>query len=349
MQWEALCRNADRLLFRQLMQRRLEQGEHSMSQPIHGEPFPVEAGEPPVLSGKDHAQNPGEYPPFHFRFQWRSPSRGHQPFTVTSADKPLEKGGAMKRMTAFCYGTLCYLLFLATFLYAIAFLGNFGLTRTIDGDGTMPFGQALLINTLLLGLFAVQHSVMARPAFKRWWTTFVPKPVERSTYVLFSSAALLLLFYAWQPMGGVIWDVQDQLLRGVLYALFAGGLLLVLIATFLINHFDLFGMRQVWLYLQGRPYVPLTFSTPGLYRFVRHPLYVGWLVTFWAAPTMTAAHLVFALATTIYILLAIRWEERDLTQVHGEAYEAYRERVPMLIPAVRASATAGHPAPVETA
>ena len=320
-----------------------------MSQAIDGEPFLVEGGEPPVLSGKDHAQNPAEYTPFHFRSQSRSASRGHQPLNVTSADKPLEQGGAMKRITAFCYGTLCYLLFLATFLYAIAFLGNFGLTRTIDGEGTMPFGQALLINTLLLGLFAVQHSVMARPAFKRWWTRFVPKPVERSTYVLFSSAALLLLFYAWQPMGGVIWDVQDQLLRGVLYGLFAGGLLLVLIATFLINHFDLFGMRQVWLYLQGRPYVPLTFSTPGLYRYVRHPLYVGWLVTFWAAPTMTAAHLVFALATTIYILLAIRWEERDLTQVHGEAYEAYRERVPMLIPAVRASATAGHPAPVETA
>jgi protein-S-isoprenylcysteine O-methyltransferase Ste14 len=322
MHWEALCRNADRLLFRQLMQRRLEKGDQSTPEVIHG---------------------------FYVTAQANTTCSEHQPCNVTRADKPLDKGGAMKRILAFSYGTLCYLLFLATFLYAIAFLGNFGVARTIDGDGIMPFGQALLINTLLLGLFAVQHSVMARPAFKRWWTRFVPKPVERSTYVLFSSAALLLLFYAWQPMGGVIWDVQDQLLRGVLYGLFAGGLLLVLIATFLINHFDLFGMRQVWLYLQGRPYVPLTFSTPGLYRYVRHPLYVGWLVTFWAAPTMTAAHLVFALATTIYMLLAIRWEERDLTQVHGHAYQAYRERVPMLIPAVRASATAGHPSPVETA
>lgn len=248
----------------------------------------------------------------------------------------------MKRFAAFCYGTLCYLLFLGTFLYAMAFLGNVSLARTIDGDGTMPFGQALLINTLLLGAFAVQHSVMARPSFKRWWTRFVPKPVERSTYVLFSSAALLLLFHAWQPMGGVIWDVEDQLLRGLLYGIFAGGWLLVLVATFLINHFDLFGMRQVWLYLQGRPYEPLSFSTPGLYRYVRHPLYVGWLMTFWAAPTMTAAHLVFALVTTMYILLAIRWEERDLTQVHGKTYAAYRKRVPMLIPAIRSTATAAH-------
>jgi methanethiol S-methyltransferase len=255
----------------------------------------------------------------------------------------------MKRFAAFCYGTLCYLLFLATFLYAIAFLGNIGLARTIDGDGRVPLGQALLINTLLLGVFAVQHSVMARPSFKRWWTRIIPKPVERSTYVLLSSAALLLLFHAWQPMGGVIWDVQDQLFRGLLYGLFAGGWLLVLIATFLINHFDLFGMRQVWLYLQGRPYEPLSFSTPGLYRYVRHPLYVGWLVVFWAAPTMTTAHLVFALATTTYILLAIRWEERDLMLAHGNAYETYREQVPMLIPAIRAAATDVQRTPIETA
>jgi protein-S-isoprenylcysteine O-methyltransferase Ste14 len=150
-------------------------------------------------------------------------------------------------------------------------------------------------------------------------------------------------------MGGVMWDVQDQVLRGVLYGVFAGGWLLVLIATFLINHFDLFGVRQVWLYLQGRPYEPLSFSTPGLYRYVRHPLYVGWLVTFWAAPTMTAAHFVFALATTIYILLAIRWEERDLSQAHGNVYQDYRERVPMLIPAIRSSAPTVHPSPIETA
>ncbi len=247
----------------------------------------------------------------------------------------------MNRILAFTYGILTYLLFLATFLYAIAFIGNIGTARTIDSEATVPFGQALLINTLLLGIFAVQHSLMARPAFKRWWTRFVPKPVERSTYVLFSSAALLLLFHAWQPMGGTIWDVQNPIGRGVLYALFAGGWLLVLVATFLINHFDLFGLRQVWLYLRGLPYTPLSFKTPGLYRYVRHPLYVGWLCTFWATPTMTAAHLVFAIATTAYILIAIQLEEGDLVAVHGEAYATYRRRVPMLIPAMRKSRIGG--------
>src|SRR6185295_12714547 len=235
----------------------------------------------------------------------------------------------MIRIAAFTYGTLSYLLFLVTFLYAIAFLGNVPGTPTIDGEATAPFGQALLINLVLLGLFAVQHSVMARPGFKRWWTRFVPQPVERSTYVLLSSLALLLLFYAWQPMGGVLWDVHNPVLRGTLYGLFVGGWLLVLYATFLINHFDLFGMRQVWLYLKGRPYTPLAFATPGAYRYVRHPLYVGWLLTFWATPTMTAAHLVFALVTTAYILVAIRFEERDLADVHGPAYEEYRRQVPM--------------------
>lgn len=241
----------------------------------------------------------------------------------------------MNRIAAFIYGTLCYLVFLATFLYAVAFIGNIGPIRTIDGEATAPFGQALLINTLLLGLFAVQHSVMARPAFKRWWTRMVPKPVERSTYVLFSSLALLFLFHAWQPMGGTIWDVGDPIIRGTIYGLFAGGWLLVLVATFLINHFDLFGMRQVWLYLKGEPYTQLKFKTPGLYRYVRHPLYVGWLLTFWATPTMTAAHLVFATATSAYILIAIQLEERDLVDIHGPAYEAYREQVPMLVPSLR--------------
>jgi len=238
----------------------------------------------------------------------------------------------MKRIVAFSYGTLCYLVFLATFVEAVLFIGNIGLPRTIDSEATAPFWQALLVNTLLLGLFAVQHSVMARPAFKRWWTRWVPKPVERSTYVLFSSLALLLLFHTWQPMGGTLWDVRDPIMRGTIYSLFAGGWLLILVATFLINHFDLFGMRQVWLYLNQRPYTPLEFKTPGLYRYVRHPLYVGWLLTFWATPTMTAAHLVFAVATTAYILIAIQPEERDLVGIHGSAYAAYRRQVPMLVP-----------------
>lgn len=245
----------------------------------------------------------------------------------------------MNRILAFSYGTLCYVIFLATFLYAIAFIGNIGVAHTIDGEPQRSLGQALVVNLLLLGLFAVQHSVMARPAFKRWWTRFIPKPVERSTYVLFSSAALLLLFHAWQPMGGVVWEVQHPFGRAVLYGLFAGGWFLVLIATFLINHFDLFGLRQVWLYLRGRDYTPLAFKTPGLYRHVRHPLYVGWLFTFWATPTMTIAHLVFALATTAYILIAIRFEERDLVGVHGQAYADYRQQVPMLVPSFGRSAT----------
>jgi methanethiol S-methyltransferase len=245
----------------------------------------------------------------------------------------------MKRIVAFSYGTLCYLVFLATFIYAVLFLGNIGLAQTIDGEATAPLWQALLVNVLLLGLFAVQHSVMARPAFKRWWTRLVPKPVERSTYVLFSSLALLLLFYAWQPMGGTLWSVHDPILRGATHSLFAGGWVLVLVATFLINHFDLFGMRQVWLYVTYRPYMPLEFKTPGLYRYVRHPLYVGWLLTFWATPTMTAAHLVFAMATTVYILIAIRLEERDLAAIHGAPYATYRKQVPMLVPAVHPYAT----------
>jgi len=239
-----------------------------------------------------------------------------------------------KRIAFFTYGTVSYLLFLATFSYAAAFIGNIAVGQTIDGTPQVPFGQALLINVALLGLFAVQHSVMARPAFKRWWTTFVPKPIERSTYVLFSSAALLVLFHKWQPMGGIIWDVQSEAGRIALYGLFGLGWLVVLVATFLINHFDLFGMRQVWLYLRGQPYTQLGFMTPGFYRFVRHPLYLGFLIGFWATPTMTVAHLVFALMTTAYILIAIQLEEGDLIRALGTTYAEYRRQVPMLIPKV---------------
>ena len=172
---------------------------------------------------------------------------------------------------------------------------------------------------------------MARQWFKTAWTRIVPAPVERSTYVLFSSLALLLLFWKWQPMGGVIWNVENTFGRLALQALYASGWLTVLIATFLINHFDLFGLRQVWLYLSGRPYTPLKFRTPGLYRLVRHPLYVGWLLVFWSAPVMSSAHLVFAISTTAYILIAIQFEERDLVRLHEE-YAEYRRRVPMILP-----------------
>jgi protein-S-isoprenylcysteine O-methyltransferase Ste14 len=217
----------------------------------------------------------------------------------------------------------------------VGFVGNFGVPRTIDGPLEGSFVAALLVNLLLLGLFAVQHSVMARPVFKRWLTRFVPEPAERSTYVLASSVALILLFWLWQPLGGVVWQIESPVGQTIAYGVFALGWTTVLCCTFLINHFDLFGLRQVWLYLRGEPYRPLPFVTPGPYRHVRHPLYVGWLLAFWATPTMTAAHFLFAAATTAYILIAIRYEERDLVDVHGAAYENYRRRVPMLVPSAR--------------
>jgi protein-S-isoprenylcysteine O-methyltransferase Ste14 len=241
----------------------------------------------------------------------------------------------LKRFAFFAYGSLSYLIFLGTFLYAICFIGNFGVPRTLDGLTTQPLGVALAIDVALLTLFAVQHSVMARKWFKDWWTRLVPQPLERSTYVLFSSLALILLFWLWQPLGGVVWSIRNPVGRLVMYGLFAFGWALVLISTFLINHFDLFGLRQVWLYFRGRPYTTLNFGTPGPYRLVRHPLYVGWLFAFWSTPTMTLAHLLFSVATSAYILLAIQFEERDLAREHGESYEAYRRSVPMLIPFTR--------------
>ena len=214
----------------------------------------------------------------------------------------------------------------------IGFVGNLGTPTALDGPPRQGFGIALAINAALLALFAVQHSVMARRWFKEAWTRLVPPPLERSTYVLFSSVALLLLFRLWRPMGVTIWSVEDPLGAVALRVLFGFGWALVLVCTFLINHFDLFGLRQVWLALLGRPYTPVPFATPGPYRLVRHPLYVGWLFAFWMTPVMTLAHLVFAAATTAYILIAIRFEERDLVHFHGRDYEDYRRRVPMLVP-----------------
>jgi protein-S-isoprenylcysteine O-methyltransferase Ste14 len=237
----------------------------------------------------------------------------------------------IKRILYFSYGTTVYALFFATFLYAIGFIGNLLVPVSIDGTPQVPLWQALAIDILLLGVFAIQHSVMARPAFKHWWTRIVPKPIERSTYVLFSSVALIALFSYWQPIGGVIWSVTDPAGQAVLYGVFALGWGVVLVSTFLINHFDLFGLRQVWLYLIGKQYTPLPFKTPFFYRYVRHPLYVGWFLAFWATPTMTLTHLVFAIATTAYILIAIQLEERDLVEVHPE-YTGYRQQVPMLVP-----------------
>jgi methanethiol S-methyltransferase len=235
------------------------------------------------------------------------------------------------RITTFVYGVICYLAFLATFLYAIGFIGNFGVPKSIDSGPQSPFLEALAINCALLGLFAVQHSVMARQWFKRAWTRVVPTSVERSTYVLLSSVALLLLFWKWEPMGGVIWNIENDSARWLLHVAYGFGWLTVFVSTLLINHFDLFGLRQVWLRVLDRPYTPLAFRTPGPYRFIRHPLYLGWFIVFWSAPVMTVTHLVFALATTGYILVAIQFEERDLIKMHGE-YAEYRRRVPMILP-----------------
>jgi methanethiol S-methyltransferase len=237
----------------------------------------------------------------------------------------------MKRLAIFTYGLISYAVFFATFLYAIGFIINLWVPKGIDSPRDVPIGTALLVNLALLGLFAVQHSVMARPAFKRWWTRIVPEPAERSTYVLFSSLALIVLFWFWQPMGGVVWEMHSQAAINTMYAIYAAGYALLLYVTFLIDHFDLFGLRQVWLQLVGKPYTPPNFKTPWLYRQIRHPLYVSWLMIFWATPTMTVAHLVFALMTTAYILVAIQFEERDLIAAHPE-YAEYKRRVPMLLP-----------------
>ena len=237
----------------------------------------------------------------------------------------------MNRLIIFIYGTLSYLAFLVTFLYAVGFIGNFAVPKSMDSPADGPWQTALLIDLGLLSLFALQHSVMARPAFKRLLKRIIPPQAERSTYVLASSLALLLLFWKWRPLGGSVWNVQNGLGATLFYAAYGLGWVLVLLATVVINHFDLFGLRQVWLHLQGRPQSALKFATPLLYRVVRHPLYVGWIIVFWSTPIMTVTHLFFALMTTAYILIAIQFEERDLMATHPE-YIDYRRQVPMIVP-----------------
>lgn len=238
----------------------------------------------------------------------------------------------MKRWFFLAYGLAVYVMFLGVFVYAIGFIGNFGTPTSLDADPSRPLLEALVIDLGLLALFALQHSVMARQGFKRLWTRVVPRPVERSTYVLATNLCLIALFAFWEPMGGTVWRVSGDLAVIALVALYLLGWALVLVATFLIDHFDLFGLMQPWRFFRGRAYEPPRFHVPSLYRIVRHPLYLGWLIVFWSTPTMTLAHLVFALMTTAYIFVAIQFEERDLVLFHGEAYRRYQKRVPMIFP-----------------
>ena len=238
----------------------------------------------------------------------------------------------MKRILAFLYGLVVYLLFLGVFTYFIGFVGDLVVPKTVDSGGEAPLAEAILVNLGLIALFGLQHSVMARPAFKRWWTKIVPKSIERSTYVLAASLTLAFLCWQWRPIPATVWEVEHPVGVAILWGVFGLGWLFVLGATFLINHFHLFGLQQVWDRLRGREISHPKFQTPGLYGLVRHPLNLGFLMAFWAIPEMTWGHVLFALGTTGHILVSIPLEERDLIRAFGDRYRAYREQVPTLIP-----------------
>lgn len=250
---------------------------------------------------------------------------------VPNSDLRLQHA-AMNKTAALAYGLVSYAFFLVSFLYAIGFVGNFAVPKSIDSGPLTSPGAAVVTNLILLSLFAVQHSVMARQWFKAWWTRIVPRPIERSTFVLMASLLLLLIFWQWRPMAGVVWSIENEVVRAAVWAVFALGWVLVLVATFVIDHFDLFGLRQVHLYAQGKRYTPPHFKASWLYSYVRHPLLLGFMIAFWATPQMTVGHLLFAGVTTAYMFVAIQLEERDLVRFHGEAYEIYRREVRMLLP-----------------
>jgi protein-S-isoprenylcysteine O-methyltransferase Ste14 len=264
----------------------------------------------------------------------RASSLGGCPDAVTQNNRISRsvESFAMNRTVALTYGLVAYALFLVVFLYAIGFVGDFLVPKGIDDGAEVPLAEAIIVNLTLLGLFGVQHSIMARPAFKRWWTRFVPEPIERSTFVLATVLVLGILYWQWRPITTIGWEVETPAIRYVIWGVFALGWLIVLYATMLIDHFDLFGLRQVWLHYQQTEYKHRPFMARSLYRWVRHPLMFGFIVAFWAAPTMTQGHLLFAAVTTVYVLVAIQIEERDLSHLLGDDYRRYRQQTPMLLP-----------------
>lgn len=240
----------------------------------------------------------------------------------------------MNKIMSFLYGVVCYLVFFLSFLYAVGFLGNMVVPKSINSGVESDLSQSLIINLILLSLFAIQHTIMARPAFKEWWTNYVPPHLERSTFVLVASLLLLLIFWQWQPLTGIVWHVDSAIGQTIVWGIFWVGWLIVLLSTFMINHFDLFGLRQVWLHLNDQEYSHVNFQKTALYRYIRHPIMLGFIIAFWATPNMTTGHLLFAMTTTLYILIGIQFEEQDLIDTIGPDYENYRQQVSMIIPKV---------------
>ena len=239
----------------------------------------------------------------------------------------------MKKSIVFLYGVFAYIVFLFAFLYAIGFIGNFIVSKSIDSGTETTFMQAFLVNALLLGIFAIQHSIMARPAFKKWWTNIINPAIERSTFVLLSSVALLLIYWQWQPMTSIVWKVENQTATIILTGIYFFGWLVVLLSTFMINHFDLFGLKQVFDNLRNKQFQYQKFKTNFFYKIVRHPIMLGFIIAFWATSVMTLGHIIFSITTTIYIYIAVKYlEEKDLQKYHGKEYEEYQKKVPMLIP-----------------